>query len=172
MIRAERDKKYGNIYAEEKTDQRWVGDLGEIAVNELFNMMNEKETIWHLDEVTGKPDFTFFDLTLDVKTVKRKVPMRTDYLAQISAKHAKTPMDYIVFSCYEYPKQKMHILGAMTKHDFLIQAKYFAAGDKVHENYTIRAGHEIYAVYVKDMIPFRDFVRQARDQFVKRKFSE
>lgn len=28
-VRAERDTKYGNIFHEESTDLRWVGELGE-----------------------------------------------------------------------------------------------------------------------------------------------
>jgi hypothetical protein len=35
-IRAERDRQYGNIFTEESTDERWVGDLGEMAFDNWF----------------------------------------------------------------------------------------------------------------------------------------
>lgn len=167
-IRAERDAKYGNIYAEEDTDMRWVGDLGEIVINELFGMVSKENTQWHLEDVTGRADFTFFGKSLDVKTVKRKVPMKTDYMAQITAKHAQTKMDYLVFTCYEFTKKKLHVLGVMKKEEFLDLAIYYGEGDNVHANYKIRKGHEIYAVYVNQMSPFRDFVKNMRKEHKKK----
>lgn len=160
-IRAERDEKYGNIYAEEDTDMRWVGDLGEIVINELFCMCKPEATQWHLDDVTGRADFNFCQIELDVKTVKRQVPIKPYYKAQITAKHAKTPMDYLVFTCYEFPVKKLHVLGAMKKTDFLAAAEYFGEGDSVHSNYTIRKGHEIYNITISELTPFREFIHQA-----------
>ena len=158
-IRQERDNIFGNIYPESETDQRWSGDLGEIIVNKLFCMCRPLSTDWHLEDVAGKPDFTFCGVTLDIKTVKRKVPMRTSYGAQITAKHIATPMDYIVFTCFEYPVNKLHVLGAIKKKDFIKQARYYGSGEKVHEYYTIRNGHEIYSIEISKLIPFRQFVR-------------
>lgn len=160
-IRSERDRLYKNIYEEESSDMRWVGDLGEIVVNDLLRMCRPNETEWHLDDVVNKPDFTFCGITLDVKTVKRKVPIKTSYTAQITAKHANTPVQYLVFTSYEFTKNKMHILGAIEKSQFLRIADYFGEGDNVHENYKIRKGHEIFSMKISDMIPFKDFVRMA-----------
>lgn len=36
QMRAERDRQYGNIYTEAATDERWVGDLGEMVFNSWF----------------------------------------------------------------------------------------------------------------------------------------
>lgn len=160
-IRADRDKLYGNIYEEVDTDMRWVGDLGEIIVNELFSMCTKGTTDWHLEDVTGRADFNFCGFEIDVKTVKRKVPIKPWYTSQITAKHAKTPMDYIVFACYEFPEKKMHILGAIKKTEFMENADYCGEGHQVHPNYTIRKGHEIYNMTISKFTPFRDFVRMA-----------
>lgn len=160
-IRSERDSLYGNIYEEKETDMRWVGDLGEIIVNSLFNMCRPKETEWHLDDVLSKPDFTFCGITIDVKTVKRKVPIKISYTAQITARHINTPVEYLVFTSYEFTKNKLHILGAISKHEFVETADYFGAGDSVHKDYKIREGHEIYLMKIENMTPFRDFVRFA-----------
>jgi hypothetical protein len=160
-MRKERDALYGNIYAEKPTDMRWVGDLGEIIVNNLFNMCRPKENEWHINDVLNKPDFTFCGITIDVKTVKRKVPIQISYTAQITAKHINTPVEYLVFTSYEFTKNKLHILGAISKHEFIETADYYGAGDSVHKDYTIREGHEIYLMKISNMTPFRDFVRSA-----------
>lgn len=163
-IRAMRDSQYGNIYDEKSSDMRWVGEIGEIIINDALMLCNPDDTAWLTDDVTNQGDFTFLGLDIDVKTVKRKVPMRTHYKAQITARHANKPIDYLLFTCYEYPKKKLHILGVMGKHEFLRRAEYFGAGAQVHQHYTIREGHEIYAITIKDMMPFRDFIRMARAQ--------
>lgn len=158
-MRESRDLLYGNIYSEKETDLRWVGDLGEIIVNELLCMCSENYTVWHTDNVIGKPDFTFFDVDIDVKTVKRKVSVNPAYGAQISAKHKNMKAEYIVFGCYELNKRLFHVLCAIRKNDFMRDAIYYGSGDVVHSNYTIRQGHEIYSMSISAMIPFREFIR-------------
>lgn len=159
IIRADRDSRYGNLYVESSTDERWVGDLGEIVVNDLLGMCSKSDTKWHTDDVTENPDFSFYDITFDVKTVKRAVPIKSHYGAQISAKHLNKEMDYIVFCCYQTKTNDLVVLGAIDKSRFKSVAKYYGAGDKVHDHYTIRDGHEIYSVEISDLTPFRDFVR-------------
>lgn len=163
-IRKERDKKYGNIFSEASTDMRWVGEIGEIVVNDALRMCRPEETEWLTTDVTNRGDFSFCGIELEVKTVKRQVPIRPHYKAQITAKHAEKQVEHILFTCYEFPVKKLHILGVMTKDEFMARAEYFKAGDKVHENYTIRAGHEIYAVTISKMTPFREFLRVAMRQ--------
>lgn len=36
QVRAKRDRQYGTIYTEAATDERWVGDLGEMVFNTWF----------------------------------------------------------------------------------------------------------------------------------------
>lgn len=172
-IRADRDKKYGNLYKEKATDLRWVGDLGEVIINQLLCMCRPKDTVWHLEgDVCGKEDFTFCGKTFDVKTVKRSVPVKLGYMAQISAKHISTKCDYLVFANYEYKTKKMNILGVMTKEDFIKRSIKFSSGDKVHDKYQIRSNHEIYAVYIYQLTPFRDFIRQSINDKIQQKEKE
>lgn len=160
-IRAQRDLKYGNIFKEKGSDLRWVGEVGEIIVNKALIMCRPEATDWLTEDVTNRGDFSFCGLEVEVKTVKRQVPMRPYYKAQITAKHADKKVDHILFTCYEVPAKKLHLLGVMTREEFLEKAEYFKAGDKVHESYTIRDGHEIYAVTVSEMTPVRDFLKIA-----------
>lgn len=143
-IRRDRDEKYGNIYEEVDTDLRWVGDLGEICFNSWLKHQGMKEFGWHIDNAAGKPDFTLFNKRIDIKTVKRKVPPRSSYTAQITASHQNSPVDELFFCSYEYQINRMWFLGGISKTDFIKKAVYYKAGDKVHSNYTIRQGHEIF----------------------------
>lgn len=158
-LRKQRDAQYGNIFTEKETDMRWVGEIGEIVTQRALMMVDMNETTWHLAGAAGNWDFTFLGDAIDVKTVKRKVPMRLNYEAQITKRHANTPCDTLLFTCYEYPKQKLHFLGAMSKNDFLAQCKEYKAGDFVHKNYQIREGHEILSVEVSQMTPFRKYLQ-------------
>lgn len=161
-MRQRRDQIYGNIYSETDTDLRWCGDLGEVVINHALGLCKKEQLEWfNGDNASGIGDFNFCGIDIDVKTVKRKVPIRPYYKAQITAKHTKTPVDWMIFTCYQFPVKKLHILGAMSKKEFLDKADYYGPGDKVHENYTIREGHEIYAVTISEMTPIRDFIRSA-----------
>lgn len=168
-IRSERDSKYGNIFEEKESDMRYVGEIGEIIVNNAFKMVSPENTKWHTEDVVKQPDFTFCGRTLDVKTVKRQVPVRPWYKAQITAKHSETKMDDILFTCYEVPKKQLHILGVMEKNSFLEKAQYYGEGEFVHADYQIRKGHEIYAIMISQMTPFRDYLREQKRKFTTMK---
>jgi len=151
-IREKRDEQYGNIYEETDTDIRWVGDLGEICFNTWLKNNNITNFDWHLENTAGKPDFTINGTRIDVKTVKRKVPPRLDYTAQITAQHIHSPVDELFFCSYEYQIKRMWLLGGIEKSEFIKKAIFYKAGDKVHENYTIRKGHEIYNTALSHLI--------------------
>lgn len=143
-IREQRDKLYGNIFEEVSGDLRWVGDLGEICFNQWLKQNGVLGFTWYLDNAAGKPDFVLYGKRVDVKTVKRKVPPRPDYTAQITARHKSYPIDELFFLSYEYSINKMWLLGGIDKPSFLKKAFYYKEGDRVHGDYTIRKGHEIY----------------------------
>lgn len=148
-IRSMRDKIYKNIYEEKSTDIRWCGDLGEICFNKWLKENGILNFDWILENTAGKGDFNIKNLGVDIKTVKRKAKPRHNYTAQITAKHKNTPIDELFFMCYEYNpliggNGKMWLLGGCSKNHFIENSKYYSAGDFVHPNYQIRAGHEIY----------------------------
>lgn len=57
QMRAKRDRQYGNVYAEAATDERWVGDLGEMVFNSWFKHEGIQGFEWVLDDAAGAPDF-------------------------------------------------------------------------------------------------------------------
>jgi len=148
-MRAERDRQYGNIFAEANSDERWVGDLGEIAFNSWLkhNKINDHE--WILTGAAGRPDFVLANgVRLGVKTVKRQGPPYEDYTAQITARHIDEPIDQFFFMSYDIVSHEMWLLGGIDQARFLQQARYYKAGDFVHPHYQIRPGHEIYNIEI------------------------
>lgn len=153
-IRNQRDQQYGNIFQEESTDLRWVGEIGEICLNYWLAANCPTGFSWIMENNTaGKPDFIINGHAVGMKTVKRKVPMQPNYTAQITAKHAQEPVDYFAFACYEVPKKQLWFLGGIDKQSFLNKAQYYGAGEQVHASYTIRKGHEIYNIEISHLTP-------------------
>ncbi len=154
IIRKKRDDKYGNIYLEYPSDERWVGDLGEICINRWiqgFGYKLQEDYKWILNNVSGEPDFIIHGYSLDVKTVKRKVAPQRYYTAQITAKHISESCNYYFFCSYEIRKKTMWLLGGVGKEEFIKAAKYYKAGDWVHSKYQIRPGHEIYNIEISKL---------------------
>ena len=161
QMRADRDIQYGNIYREAATDERWVGDLGEIAFNSWFKKKGIQDFKWVLDDAAGQPDFvTALKVGIGVKTVKRKVPPREDYTAQITARHTSEPIDQFFFMTYEIAERRMWLLGGIDKERFVREARHYRAGEWVHSNYQVRQGHEIYNIEIAKLTPPNDWIIQ------------
>jgi hypothetical protein len=154
-FRQTRDQIYGNIYQENATDQRWVGDLGEWCFNSYLNQQGLVGTRWINEQnASGKADFILpSNHSVGVKTVKRKMDPRSNYTAQITAQHANEPVDILFFLTYNFVERRMWLLGGISKKKFIANAKYYGAGEQVHENYTIRPNHEIYNVDLCHLLP-------------------
>jgi|GEM_PF-2997143 len=152
-MRAERDQQYENIYVEADTDERWVGDLGEIVFDSWFKHEGVSDCEWILNDAAGQPDFvTALNIRIGVKSVKRKVPPKENYTAQITARHADEPIDHYFFMTYEIAKRRMWLLGGIDRDRFLREARYYKAGEWVHKNYQVRKGHEIYNIEIDKLI--------------------
>ena len=139
-----------NLYTEVETDWRWVGFLGEL----VFSLMCYELDIpakWHKELGAGKTDFNIFDYSIGVKTVKRTVPMKLSYEAQISKRHADEPSTDYFFCCYEIETNRMIMLGGMKRKQYLEQAKFYSEGEFVHPKYQIRQGHSIYNLEVSKL---------------------
>lgn len=158
-MRVERDRRYGNIYPEAATDERWVGDLGEMVFKSWFKHEGFEGLKWVLNDAAGQPDFiTALGVRIGVKTVKRQVPPREDYTAQITACHAGEPIDQFFFMTYEIPKHCMWLLGGIDRGSFLQGARYYGAGEWVHPNYQIREGHEIYNIEIAKLVTPKEWM--------------
>jgi hypothetical protein len=158
-IRKQRDEKHPNIFLEENTDLRWVGDLGEIVFVAWLQAVGIANYQWHQFKATGEPDFTIKDIRIDIKTVKRKVPPRPDYTAQITARHIHHPIDELFFMTYEFDKKKMWLLGGAKMSEFIKFAQYYSEGEFVHPKYQIRKGHEIYNASIDKLKRPRDWIK-------------
>jgi hypothetical protein len=100
-VRADRDRQYGNIFKEAKTDERWVGDLGEMVFDAWLKSKRVNGFVWIQDDVAGKADFVLpVNVRVGVKTVKRMVAPRDDYIAQITARHAEELIEQFFFMSY------------------------------------------------------------------------
>jgi len=152
-IRAKRDAQYGNIYTEKDTDERWLGDAGEILFSIWLKHHKVSPVKWILEEAAGKPDFIVLNSIVDVKTVKRNFEMRPHYTAQVTASHANKEVHHFFFCVYERPTGLFWLLGGITKANFLQKAGYYGQGEYVHANYQIREGHEIYNIEVAHLTP-------------------
>lgn len=151
-----------NLFVEETGDARWVGFLGEFLFNEwLGGMTADENFVWFNDaDGAGLTDFQVFGRGVGIKSVKRSVPMRPSYEAQISTRHAKEPSDYYVFGCYETSSRLFHILGAIGREEYLRKARHYRAGEYVHPKYQIRPGHEIYNAPVSILTPCDVWIRE------------
>lgn len=152
-IRANRDRRYGNIFAEAGTDQRWVGDLGEMAFNSWLKHQGLEGIQWVRDDAAGKADFILpGGFRIGVKTVKRQGDPKNDYSAQITARHAEEPVDHYFFLSYHLKARRMWLLGGLERTCFLAEARLYRAGEQVHSHYRIRPGHEILNLPISELI--------------------
>ena len=150
-MRAVRDLQYGNIYAESDTDERWVGDLGELVFNSWFKHEGITGFQWVLDDAAGKPDFvTALKVRIGVKSVKRQFPPKESYTAQITSSHANEPIEHFFFMSYEIPKRCMWLLGGIERDRFLQESRFYADGEWVHSKYQVR-GHAIYNIEISKL---------------------
>ncbi len=150
-MRTERDRLYANLFREVDTDLRWVGEIGEICFDAWLYDQGDVDHEWITDEAAGRPDFVVDGTTVGVKTVKRKVPMQPHYTAQISVPHAQEPVDDFFFASYEYPQQRLWLVGGIGRQQFLQEARYHAAGESVHAGYRVRGGHAIYNIEIRHL---------------------
>jgi len=160
--RKRRDRRYGNLYLETSTDQRWTGDLGE-GIFDYFLSAEKIPHEWQNElEAAGKPDFFVAGYRVGVKTVKRSGPILSGYTAQISTRHVEEPVEFFFFLSYEYPKKRMWLLGGCSKEFFLQHARSYKAGEQVHEFYTVRPGHAIHNIEIAQLTVPRLWIQQFR----------
>lgn len=152
-MRAERDARYPNLYDERATDLRWVGEVGEIC---LYRWLGERAPgagRWIREDAAGKPDFIIHGHAVGMKTVKRQVPFRPGYTAQITARHAAEPVNHFFFASYEVPRRRLWLLGGISRSRFLERARHHGGGERVHAHYLVREGHEIWNVEARHLVP-------------------
>lgn len=159
-MRARRDQDFGNIFEEEATDLRWVGEVGEICMHGWLRDAATGQGVWMRRRPAGKPDFQIHGHMVGMKTVKRQVAFRPEYTAQITASHAAEKVGFFFFASYEQPRQWLWLLGGISRTDFLRDAMRYEAGEKVHPHYKIRKRHAIYNIEARFLTPPAAWLQQ------------
>ncbi|MDR6219043.1 hypothetical protein [Deinococcus soli (ex Cha et al. 2016)] len=157
-VRAERDQEFGNYYAVGDADMREAGELGELAFDLWLREAGCAAHHWETERVRGAEDFRLGTQRIDIKTVKRAVPMRDTYTAQITAKQGTEGLTHLVFATYEVPSSTLLLLGIISVEEFRQSARYYGPGEQVHAKYTVRDQHGIYNIETRRLTPLRTFL--------------
>lgn len=159
QLRAERDKRYRNIFTEVKGDERWVGELGEKVFNSWLKHKEITNYNWILARPVGRPDFVLANgIRIGVKTVKRQDSPQKNYTAQITSRHRDEPADHFFFMSYDIKHHVMWLLGGIDKTSFLEKAHVRNEGELVHANYRVRRGHQIRNIEITKLLKSEDWL--------------
>lgn len=152
IIRVERDKRYGNIFAIKPTDERWVGDLGEIVFDLYLKSRNIEDYTWIKEDTARKPDFIIFGQRIELKTAKRQVIPQPFYEGGVQESHVNESKDYFFFNSYEYLKKVMWLVGGIGFQRFKELSTYCPEGTEVHKGFVIRKGAELFNIEFSHLI--------------------
>jgi hypothetical protein len=170
-LREWRDERYGNVFSVRKTDERWVGEVGEIVLDAWLRARWRAGTgqahYWSQQVARGVPDYWVGVTSLDLKTIKRQDPPKPHYTQQVTARHAHEDVDYFAFATYVVSEQRLYLHGAIERLQFLANAKYIGGGQAVHEHFQVRDDHNIYNVGYKHLMPLTDWATQVEADAVQ-----
>ena len=103
------------------TPDQWVGDLGEIIMEQWLNQNDIRHVWFSVEEQRTKPDFLIKDeLHLEVKTCGRNFFTRDDYEAGVNLEQYERNdnTDEYFFMSYHKGEGIMELLGYMPKEMF------------------------------------------------------
>ena len=140
QIRAERDRRYANYFEPHETDDRWVGDLGELVAR-WWLARSRPVDLEALDrgDVHGLPDLVLEGVAIGVKTAVRTVDPRPHYFAPVNAPHIDEPVAEFLFLSYNVRTCVMWILGGMARARFRELARFYPAGSVVPPAFRVSA---------------------------------
>ena len=166
-IRESRDQLYKNIYEEQDSDERWVGDLGEILFDRLMEEQGFVYNWYNQLEAAKLPDFSIFGFDSDLKVNKRQaliMPHQVHYGCQISAEQAPyCTSRMFIFGNYCIEKKTLQILGAISKQRFMQIAVLRKKGEWVTPKYQLK--HDILDVTVKDLTPINVALKMFKNHY-------
>lgn len=158
--RASRDVEFNNfnVFDTADSDERWVGELGEMVFDWWLRTNSRLDVEWIRDSPAGKPDFIASGWRIGAKTVKRKVPFQVEYCGQVSKRHfTEEPSDAYFFMSYQMEEwdwrsktatraYRMWLVGGCSHARFEKHAIFTEgpAVDPCNEHYRIRRGHSVY----------------------------
>lgn len=158
-IRKKRDALYGNHFLEKGTDLRWIGDLAEIVFDEYLDKEGY-DYHWHNDlKASNKPDFTINGITMDLKCLKRAMPMTEKHLHYtfgVTANQLKMNVDVYGFVNFVESQGLMQFIGCITKTRFLKESSDVKSGQQVHHAYQIRKNHQLLNIEASKLTSFSE----------------
>jgi hypothetical protein len=178
--RARRDNDFHDhdVYEREETDERWVGELGEMVFDWWIRSEGVTDLEWITTLPAGKPDFRIQSARVGVKTVKRRGGFYRGYCGQVSARHIEEPVDSYFFLSYQWCLKdpgtgawracsRMWLAGGVSQRRFRRCAHRTEgpATDPCNPEYRVRAGHTIYNAYERDFTVPREWLRLLRARF-------
>jgi hypothetical protein len=165
-----------DVYDRADTDERWVGELGEMVFDWWLRSEGITDAEWIKDNPSGEPDFIVAGWRIGVKTVKRQVSFKKEYCGQISERHMTAePSDAYFFMSYQMtcwnprtrqgdPCRLMWLVGGCSAARFRRHAVLTRgpATDPCNPNYSIREGHAVYNCRENFFTPPREFLAYIR----------
>ncbi len=171
--RADRDAQFRDrdVYEREDSDERWVGELGEMVFDWWLGQQGVQGHQWIKNKPAGRPDFHIQSARIGVKTVKRRGQFYTGYCGQVSERHLHEPSDAFFFLSYQWcaknreTKQwdecrRIWLIGGCSRAKFERHAHRTEgpATDPCNPEYKVRAGHTIYNAYEEHFVPPREWL--------------
>ena len=141
--RRERDRECNLARSEESFEDRWKGDLGELAVKEWFEERGIEH--WHITTNREKnPDFIVLGsgpavgghvagYSVDVKTQGLEGPIKDHFdlrLLEDQFPDGRPKWDYYLWVFYSKDENVSTIVGGLSGAAFLEKAKPYGTGDK------------------------------------------
>lgn len=177
--RASRDVEFNDndVYARAETDERWVGELGEMVFDWWLRSEGVTDFRWIREEPAGKPDFRIRSARVSVKTVKRRGGFYRGYCGQVSAKHVHEPVDAYFFLSYQWCRRnrvreweecrRIWLVGGCSREKYRRHAHRTdgPAVDPCNPEYRVRIGHSIYNADERHFAPPREWLRHVLDRF-------
>ena len=119
------------------TQDQWVGDLGEIVIQEMLEWYGIEHHWYDIEEQLTEPDFLINDkLYVDVKTSGRNVRPKTDYNAVVNDEQLQRNdhTQQFFFCSYCKPGNIMTVCGWIPKQAYIEAAVLKKAGeyDEMH----------------------------------------
>ncbi len=113
-------------FADGSVSEQVTGLIGQTVVMDLFGLPRPNDS----GQSDGGVDFVFEGMSIDVKTVGRNVPVRTDYVNNLQAAQIHFPTDAYIFCSLNRRSNVLTVCGWTTKIEFLENAAFYRAGTR------------------------------------------
>lgn len=134
----------------DKSDQH-TGMLGQVVVADFLNL--ERPTGgggWD-----GGWDLIINEKKVDVKTSRRRSPVKPHYTCAVKTSQLKYNCDYYIFTSYNTTNHILTICGVIEKEEFKKKAQHFNSGELIHKD---DSGKEFRARYDQETLNYNNLL--------------